>query len=242
MITLKTITTIELSSLCNLKCKYCVNRLLVKHPARQPGIMSDEIFEKSLYWLDKLIKAGTQMEVHLNGNGESLLDPDIVDRARVVKALMGERYVGLCTNGLKFTQELALEFKRAEIHVDMSVHSPEHIRKAIYYHRQAGLAGVLNPGAMTMPHNWAGQLEPENCVPIEYTIQCDPLIDGRGYISSEGYVSPCCYDYRLTGAFGHVHDADLLELPITDFELCATCHQTIPADIVRALRQERIAA
>ena len=48
MITLQTITTIELSSACNLKCLYCINRLLVKHPKRNAGIMTDGTFEKTM--------------------------------------------------------------------------------------------------------------------------------------------------------------------------------------------------
>ena len=241
MTTLQTITTIELSSICNLACSYCVNRLLVKHPERDPGIMTDEIFERSLYWLKRLCERGTQREVHLNGNGESLLDPNIIERAKTVKALMGERYVGLCTNGLKLSQEMAYKLKDTGINVDLSVHSPEHARFAVQYHKKAGLQGVVNPGVIIMPHNWADQLEPENSVDVDFVTQCDPLMEGRGYISSEGYVSPCCYDYQLIGAFGHVNDPDLLELPITDYKLCRTCHQKIPMKTMKEIHGERAA-
>jgi len=64
-------------------------------------------------------------------------------------------------------------------------------------------------------------------------MQCDPLIQGMGYISSEGWLTPCCYDYRLLGAYGHVNDKDLLEKEIKPYELCKTCHQAIPGYILR---------
>jgi len=237
MITLKTITTIELSSICNLSCEYCVNRLLVKHPARDAGIMSEHIFDLSLSWLKKLCDMGTQKEVHLNGNGESLLDPNFIERAHRVKHVMGGRLVNVCTNGIALTEKLVHELKGTGIQVDMSVHAPARIRKVLKWYKKAGLKGCLNPGAITMPHNWAGQLEKKHCVEIDFKILCDPLIESRGYISSEGYVSPCCYDYQLMGAFGHVADLDLLELPITDFKLCEGCHQTIPQETMNEIHR-----
>ena len=235
MITLKTITTIELSSVCNLACEYCVNRMIAKHPNRKQGIMSDHIFERSLFWLQKLCDLGMQKEVHLNGNGESFLDPQLVERARKVKEIMGSRYVGLCTNAINFTQEIAYKLKDLDVNVDFSVHSPAHVRKAIKMHKKAELNGVVNPGAIVMSHNGAGQLEPENCVDIEFFVKCDPLIEGRGYISSEGFVSPCCYDYQLLGAFGHVADLDLIDRPILDYKLCKDCHQAIPPDVKKEI-------
>lgn len=238
MILLKTITTIELSSLCNLECEYCINRMIKDHPSRIQGIMLDHIFDLSLKWLKELCDLGTQKEVHLNGNGESLLDPQFLSRARKVKHVMGDRLVNVCTNGMNFTQEMAYKLKDVGINVDLSIHNPARIRKVLKWYKKAGLKGMINPGAVTMPHNWAGQLEPEHCVDIsELKIQCDPLIDGRGYISSEGYVSPCCYDYQLLGAYGHVADMNLLDKPMFDFELCQDCHQVIPHNIIEIMHR-----
>ena len=235
MITLKTITTIELSSICNLKCKYCVNRLLVKHPARSAGIMSDEIFAKSVIWLKLLCENGTQNEVNINGTGESCLDPNLIKRARIVKDIAGpDRRVGFCTNGLNMTHEMAKGLRDSGIdYVDLSIHSPWHTRKALGILSSVGIFGVVAFGAIVTSHNWAGQLEPENTVDINYKMQCDPLIQGMGYISSEGWLTPCCYDYRLLGAYGHVNDKDLLNKEIKPYKLCKTCHQAIPGYILR---------
>lgn len=223
---LKTITTIELSSICNLECRYCINRLLVKHPARNPGIMSDEVFEQSLKVLEVLCRRGTQKEVNMNGNGESCLDPKLCDRIRAVREIVGDRQVALSTNGLNMTPELAKNLKDSGIdRVDISPHSPFHVRRAVIMMSDAGLVGIVNMGPMIMSHNYAGQLEPENSIEVRFDLRCDPLLEGRGYIQSEGNVTPCCFDYRNLGVFGTVFDEDLFEREIRPFELCKTCHQ-----------------
>ena len=234
MITLKTITTIELSSVCNLACKYCINRLLQKTSERVPGIMSDDIFEASLAWLKYLVKKKTQKEVNLNGNGESLLDPQIFNRIKSAKEIMqGYAPVQLCTNGIAMSKKIAENLRLAGIdRIDVSPHSPFHARKAIFKLQAAGIGGVVNYGAIGQSHNWAGQLEPEYQIPQPPSnVYCKPLIEGRGYIQSEGNVSPCCYDYRNLGTYGHVFDIDLDKKPMVPFELCNECHQIIPDSI-----------
>lgn len=225
---LQTITTIELSSLCNLKCKYCINRLMVEK-GRTPGIMSNEVFNLSLIWLDKLVKQGTQREVNLNGNGESLLDPNIVERIGRAKAVMGDLPVMFCTNGILITRELGIAMKDAGLdRLDVSVHDAFHARRCADILTNIGMNGTISDGAIKLSHNWAGQLEPENRVKIRYSIPCQPLILGMGYINSDGDLSPCCYDYQNLGKFGTVHDLDLLEKDIKPFRLCEECHQIIP--------------
>ncbi len=233
MKTLQTITTIELSNICNLKCRYCINRLL-KAPVRDPGIMSEQTFESSLVWLKILCDQGTQKEVNLNGNGESCLDMDLPRRIRAVKDIMGERSVQMCTNGINLTLELAAAMKIAGLdRCDLSLHDAYHCRKAVDILRKVGLPGVVNGGVVAMSHNWAGQLEPENAVEIRFKSICDPLIEGRGYIQKEGNLSPCCYDYRNMGVFGHVRDENLLTMPIRPYGLCSGCHQEIPEETVK---------
>ncbi len=231
MITLRTITTIELSNACNLACSYCVNRLMRKY-GREYGIMNEATFERSLYWLQMLCDIGTQNEVNLNGNGESCLDPDLPSRIRRVKDIMGSRRVAMCTNGVNMTYDLAVKLKDSGLdQCDLSPHSPAHARKAAICMMKAGISGIVNMGSIVMSHNWAGQLEPQNTIDMVFSVKCDPLIEGRGYIQREGGVSPCCYDFRGLGQFGTVFDDDLLEKPILAYSLCKTCHQTIPMEI-----------
>lgn len=237
MITLKTITTIELSNICNLECKYCINRLLVKHPKREPGIMSDDVFEKTLFWLDILCRRGTQKEINLNGNGESCLDAQLSKRIRAVKNVVGDRKVNMCTNGVNMTLDLARALKESGLdQLDISPHSAFETRRACQFMLNGGWAGhsMINFGIFSATHNWCKQLEPENQVETHLDIaglKCDPLIEGRGYVLKEGNVTPCCYDYRNLGVFGNVFDGELLSKPIKPYILCETCHQRIPQEI-----------
>lgn len=233
MITLQTITTIELSNECNLSCRYCIHRLMHKEPTRELGIMSDEVFERSLRWLKALCERGTQGTINLNGNGESCLDPRLPERIRSVKDVMGYGAVNMCTNGVNLTEEMAIKIRDAGIdQFDVSPHSPFHARRAVQIMRKAGLRGIVNFGTIMQPHNWAGQIEPQNCVDEVAKIPCVPLIEGRGYIQKEGNVSPCCYDFRNLGTFGTVFDDDLLEKEIRPFVLCQRCHQVIPEEVL----------
>ena len=226
---LQTITTIETVNICNLKCKYCVSRKLVEHPARKPGVMDQETFDQSLEILKHLCGAGTQNEVNMNGNGEPLLDPDIVSRVKRVKEIVGDRPVMFSTNGLLMTEELAKKLKDTGISkIDVSPHSAYHARICADIFRRVGISGVLNCGAITSPHNFAGQIDSEHSVEIVPEMQkmkCDPLYEGRGYILKEGNITPCCYDYQNLGVFGTIWDIDIFDREIFPYKLCATCHQ-----------------
>lgn len=233
MIKLKTINTLELSSICNMACLYCTNRLMEQN-GRKREIMSDEVFKLSLTWLSRLVARGTQKEVNINGIGESTLDPSLLDRIRAIINVVGDRQVSFCTNGITMTDDLAVALREAGLkRVDISSHNAFYARKAAQSLFKAGIAGCLATGAIASPHNWAGQLEPEYCVDKVVPLQCDPLIEGRGYVQSDGKVTPCCYDYRSLGSFGSVFDHDLLERHIKPYTLCEKCHQTIPQEVLQ---------
>jgi len=241
MSTLQTITTIELSNDCNLSCRYCIQSKLKAHPARKVGIMSGSIFDKTLEILKELVSRGTQREVNLNGNGEALLDPAFIERADRVKSIVGTRSVQVCTNGLNMTPELAGRLANSGVdRVDLSPHSPYHVRRAVDMFIDAGIAfGVVNMGAVTSPHNWAGQLDEKDSVTVRIKADCLPLIEGRGYVLAEGNITPCCYDYQNLGVFGHVEDADILEREYGPYMLCNGCHQEIPEWIWASMDGEK---
>jgi hypothetical protein len=237
MPTLKTITTIELSSVCNLQCDYCINRLIKHEPVRSPGIMDNKVFDASLELLQELVNLGTQKEVNLNGNGESFLDAQLITRIQRTKRVMdGKGTVMLCTNAIMMTDHMAQELKDAGLdRIDLSIHSPYHARRAVDILSNAGLYGVVNTGVILTSHNWAGQLEQQHRIRNDRLpkIDCAPLIEGRGYIQSEGNISPCCYDFRNLGVFGGVFDSDILDRIYGPYSLCDGCHQKIPAWITR---------
>lgn len=197
--------------------------------------MSQEIFEASLKLIKVLVERGTQKELNLNGNGETLLDSRLLSRIQRLRAELGNEIVlQFSTNAILLNPSMAASLKKAGIsRVDLSPHKPEFVRKAVCYLVQAGIIGYINNGPMFQSHNWAGQLEPENRVPIEPKgVDCKPLIEGRGYIQSEGDIVPCCYDYRNLGKFAHVLEGELaLERRMKPFGLCETCHQVLPGNV-----------
>jgi hypothetical protein len=208
---------------------------------REMGIMSEDVFNQSLELLKYTVSRGTQMEVNLNGIGEPLLDPDIVTRVRRVKEILGyevnedgtpKRAARFCTNGILLTYELCKQIKHAGIDfLDVSVHSAKHARKAASILMSLKMQGVLAAGAIIYPHNWAGQLEPENTVPnVLHNVTCDPLKHGYGYIQREGLITACCFDYQNLGVFGKVWDDDIFDKPIRPYALCDECHQIIPEE------------
>jgi len=208
--------------------------MLVKDPSRKPGIMNDAVFDRCVEIVSELTERGTQKELNLNGNGESLLDPQLIERIGKLRAQMGDRlHIQLSTNATLVTPQSAAGLKNAGINrIDLSPHKPEAVRFAVCYMGAAGITGAINAGPLLKSHNWAGQLEPENSIPCTPEgVKCDPLIDGRAYIQSEGDVVPCCYDYRNLGRIGHVFDADILERELKPFELCKTCHQILPDEL-----------
>lgn len=226
---LKTITTIELSSKCNLKCQYCINRYMESRAGRKPQIMSRNVFAMACLILKETVRRGTQREINLNGNGESLLDPDIISRIKTIREIVGKNIkVQMSTNAVLLTPEIAIEIKNAGLDkIHISVHSAYHVRKAVDFLQRINFDFCVNPGTILTSHNWAGQLEPEDNVFILPKAKCDPLLEGRGYIQAEGDIVPCCYDYRNLGKFGTVFDDDLFETEYTKFGLCETCHQMI---------------
>jgi hypothetical protein len=204
---------------------------MASDPAFKTGIMTDEIFNLSLSLLDKLVKAGTQREVNLNGIGESLLDPQLIERVIATKKVMKDLPVMFCTNGVLMDERLARDLKDTGIdRVDVSAHDAYHARKCADILTEVGMNGVISDGAIKSSHNWADQLEPEHRIKMRFTLPC-PIAEGNGYINSEGGLSPCCYDYRNLGEFGTVFDEDIMDVEIKTFSLCKTCHQTLPEGI-----------
>lgn len=229
-VTLRTISSIELTNFCNLKCKYCINRRMKDHDRKYEHIQS-KTWYATLNLIEQLVKQGSQQEVSLQGNGESCLHPFFLDAISKAKSIMGKRMVFMCTNGEAIVNDpdLPRKMKFAGLdRCDLSVHRPDWARTALQHILRAGLDCIVNPGAITHPHNWAGQLESENNVDTVTRIWCDPLKQGRGYVQSHGGISPCCYDYRGLGQFGTVFDDDILQKPIKPYALCNDCHQVIP--------------
>src|SRR5512147_2788120 len=93
---IREIHEIELSSICNLACRYC------PHPKlqREKEHMSWETFERTLEHVAYYVGKGTQTEVSLTGIGEAILHPRFVEAVFRVREVIGRRQITLATNGV----------------------------------------------------------------------------------------------------------------------------------------------
>lgn len=198
--------------------------------------MTTDVFNATCDILRTLCANGTQREINLNGNGESFLDYQLIERIKIIREIVGpDRHIGLSTNGMLVNRAIAKEVVESGLtQLDISPHQPYWARKAAHIMHEAGMKkGQVSFGCIIMSHNWAGQLEKEHQIQCQLENHCEPLIEGRGYVLSEGNITPCCYDYRNLGIFGTVFDEDILERPIKPYKLCHTCHQQIPPFICK---------
>ncbi|MDD5571454.1 MAG: radical SAM protein, partial [Bacteroidales bacterium] len=103
--------SIEFTNTCNLKCKYCANRLNVL----KKGYMSSDIFSKIIYELnEKKVN-----RIHIVGNGEQTLHPDFFNYISELKK--AAKYVDIVTNG-QWNNNIADSMIKAKLdRIDISV-------------------------------------------------------------------------------------------------------------------------
>jgi len=70
---IQAIHQIEITSRCNLRCKYCVHPKMV----REKGDMDRETYIKSLEWSAHFHKLNNQEELNLAGIGESTMHTNL---------------------------------------------------------------------------------------------------------------------------------------------------------------------
>lgn len=96
---------IETTNLCNAKCIMCPHERLT----RKPAYMSDEVFEKTVASIEELSLSDVQIFLHKEG--EPLMDSKLMDRLSIVAAKFADNNeVGISTNGMLFTHEMADRF------------------------------------------------------------------------------------------------------------------------------------
>lgn len=235
--TVKAIKNLEIASICNLACPYCPCRLQGEH--RDVGLMTEEVFDRSLFWLRKFIAAGTQEELNFFGVGEALLHPHLVDWVRRTREIM-PRYLTLRinTNGLLFTEELGRELFASGIdNIDVTDHEAEASVRTIaalrritghYYPVQQDPRspwGYSRDGILH-PNNWGGLIDwvPEVQHP-RYV--CPWLSKGQVMVMSSGDVTRCCQDAFRRGVIGTVWE-EIDRIPYGAYVQCKTCHEIVP--------------
>lgn len=214
---------IEITSMCNLRCPYCV------HPKMgRPKIhMTDDVFDQTLYWVRRFCQEGTQgIELNLCGIGESTLHPKFNDWVRWARQAIGERRrLILATNGVGVTEEHAEAMAAARMDVWVSLHRPEKAGPTVNLLKRYEVLRGVSADPSIAAVNWAGQVNWEVTAPRG---PCPWLKDGWGFVLADARVSTCCFDGEgKDGIIGTIWD-DLMTLQVVPYSLCAQCHHTIP--------------
>jgi hypothetical protein len=226
------IKNLEVTSLCNLACPYCP--AFGQGAYRPVGHMSEEVVDRSLYWLKRFVDQGTQKELNVFGVGEPLLHPKYVDIVRRCRKVMpAYLQLRLNTNGLLATKEIIRELILAGADaIDLTDHNAEASMKTIHIFRELqrefpkmkfgySRDGVINP------NNWGGLIDWIDWEPDHPKYICPWLDNGQVMIMSDGSVTRCCQDAHARGLLGTVWD-DLLTMDHTPFVQCKTCHELVP--------------
>jgi len=217
-IPIASIHQIELTSRCNLRCRYCA------HPKmpRAKLDMTDVIFEKALDWASIFVRCGLQKELNLAGIGESTMHPRFVEMLAVARSHLGWGVdIVLATNGLLMTDELAQRIAVYRPRVWVSLHRPEKAGPAVEALKRAGvLAGVSSDPSLAAT-DWAGQVKWHTS--HAPGMHCSWVTSGRAFVMADGRVGTCCLDGKgEDGVMGTVFD-DLRSMRLAPYSLCKTC-------------------
>jgi len=209
---------IEVTTECNLRCKYC------PHPnlPREKRHMDMETFARALKWCEFYDQTtGNQTELSLTGIGESLLHPHLLDFCAMARdALPGARLL-FSTNGLLLTDHVARGLRDCGVVIDISLHRPEKAGPAIQIAKRHGILNSVNPAATTSSFDWAGFVDWP--VTAKNTV-CYYLQDGWGCVLVDGRITTCCMDYDGSGVVGHVDDEIGARHALEEYRLCESCY------------------
>lgn len=145
--------TIESSSICNLKCKYCI--VSNNYHAIERCVISKEVLKKAIDIVNRLYDKGLRL-IQLNALGEPLTNPNFIEMIWTIYQETKIRDILFFSNGMLFSKEISdalaeipMKFR---IFFSLDGHSPEEnemcrkgsnyeeIRENIYYflHKIAG--------------------------------------------------------------------------------------------------------
>lgn len=220
---------LELSSRCNLKCKYCVHFPELPRPKED---MSEDTFRASLDLIRFYVRQGTQTELSLTGIGEAMLHDRFVEYATRAREVVGEhRQLVITTNGLLLTEQMAAAIAPLKPLVFISLHRPEKAGLAIEIAKRYGILAGVNASFATSAFDWAGTMKDRWFVSAP-KIPCEYLKSGWAVILVDGRVSTCCLDADGSSTVGMVTD-DPETLMLKPWKSkkgagCETCHMSVP--------------
>lgn len=216
---LRNIHQIEMTSRCNLRCKYCAH----PHMPRPKQDMSWDHFERSIYWAHYFHQRHGVSEVNLAGIGESTLHPELIPMLAHARKILGDAVpLILTTNGLLVDDAMCDAMAPYNPRVFLSLHRPERAQKAFEALKRTKLLIGVSSDAALAAVDWAGQVD----WPVTTSVAGSPcpwVTGGWGFVLATGDVSRCCFDATGVGIFAHVND-DLTKFGTSPYKLCATCH------------------
>lgn len=214
---------IELSTRCNLRCKYCPHFPELPRPKTD---MDEPTYRAALDLVRYYVAQGTQTELSLTGIGEAALHPRFVEYVGWARAALGpDRPLTVTTNGLLLDDNLCAQLAPHKVQVFVSLHRPEKAGFAVEAAKRAGILAGVNASFATSAFNWAGQQK--NWFVSAPKIPCEYLRAGWGVIMVDGRVTTCCLDATGAGVIGAVWD-DPETLMLKPYSLCESCHMEVP--------------
>lgn len=221
---------IETSSECQLSnwCSYCIHSQL----GREKKAMTMDIFERALAHVDHYVnKELSQDELNLAGVGEPTLQPLLVEMVKKARAVMGNSWLNLTSNGVAWTEELAqgLAPYLSTHHghkagVFISSHIPKKAKTAIDLCRKYGMLIAISHDPAENTIDWAGQVDVEHTAATNR--ECPWIRQGRVMVSSCGYALTCCMDIAENSKLGHVNDP-VGTWVTKPWSLCSSCDQEV---------------
>ena len=223
---------IEITSRCNLRCKYCPHPKMQRPKEDMPW----EVFTESLKWVKYFLGQGQQRELSFTGIGESTMHPKFVEMLEAARALNANMPIVFSTNGLPtFTEEIAQACQKLNVGVMVSLHRPEVAGKAIELAKKYNILKFVNTQFADGAFDWAGQIE--GWYVSAPKLICEYLRSGWGVILQDGKITTCCLDAENKGVIGTVYDQPG-SLSSQPFSLCASCHMQLPKQYLQSAQQK----
>lgn len=216
---------IEITSQCNLRCKYCV------HPKmkREKIHMSEEVYIKAIDLAKQCVEKHGQNELNLCGIGESTMHPNFVAfLAYAREQLPGIRLV-IASNGVKVKEEYVEAMAKYRMDYFVSLHRPEVAGPAIELGKKYGVLRGVSADPSIASMDWAGQVDWH--VSCQTGTPCPWLAQKMAMVTAEGDLVQCCLDGDGIGKIGTIYD-NLDEIEAKPYELCPTCSHSIPDEYI----------